>query len=618
MQNHAHGSSGILSSQAAMPEPNRAARRALAAVLLVHGGLLVAMLPDYFADNDWGYHVSLARQYGEHGTYFWDRLSWAPTGRPNLQGPLLQASAGLLGRLFGGQGDDYVRAFSVLAVLQWAAAMFTAVYFARRYGGARAALFAGALLAGSVYSAAPFFVGVPSGWIFILTPWAIHFFLQDRYAVSALFTCAVMYVHLGGAPVAPFGVLLAALLTRRWKGLVIVGATTAVLTAPYTIHFLRHAEWYTGRRGHVAGSVATLIYLLAVPGLVWLLRRPKENLFLLLWPVAPLAWLFQDGLRFFLQSTIAGAAIGGLFASWLIHRYARPRTAAAVSAGLVGLATLFPLSIPSLPVELAWAAGRGFPRELDWKEARTLAGVLDRAKLNGRIVTSYYDSLSLAMAAYTPLSQQYGHWGEVRPRQDPARDISAGAKVYVAAVPPDDGKLREWDRRGLVRIHGGSARTSLLTLPAAAPLEQAAALASEVLAEEAAWLANHGVNNRMPPPHGLIQWELIEDYRRRMDGQRKHAGRMHVILLVYAYALEASHPEVAADVRSGTRGWGSVANFIGDETAMDYLSEARFERFRANLHEFAREVLTLGESRLPTAAVRTAADRLIRDFFTQK
>ena len=603
-------------------EPTRdqspGARWVLAAVLALHGGLLAAMLPDYFADNDWGYHVSLARQYGEHGAYFWDHLSWAPTGRPNLQGPLLHASAGLLGRMLGGQGDDYVLAFSVLAVLQWAAAMFTAVYFARRYGGDGAALLAGALLAGSVYSAAPFFVGVPSGWIFILTPWAIHYFLQDRYILSALFTSAVMYVHLGGAPVAPFGVLLAALLTRRWKGLLIAGAVTAVLTAPYTIHFLRHADWYTGRRGHVAGSVATLIYLLAAPGLVWLLRNLRENLFLLIWPVSGLAWLFQDGLRFFLQSTIAAAVIGGMFAWWMMERFTRAKTRATVAAGLVALATLFPLSIPSLPVELAWAVGRGFPRELDWKEARALAGALEQAKLNDRIVTSYYDSLSLAMAAYTPLRHQYGHWGEVRPAQDPARDVSAGSKVYVAAVPPDDGRLREWERRGLVRIHGGSARTSLLTLPAAAPLEQAAALASEALAEEATWLANHGVNNRMPPPRMLLQWELIDDYRRRMDLQRKHAGRMQVVLLVYAYALEATDPEVAAGVRSGARGWGSVANFIGDETAMDYLSEARFEQFRTNLREFAREVLTLSESRLPTGATRATADRLMRDFFTQE
>jgi len=99
-----------------------------------------------------------------------------------------------------------------------------------------------------------------------------------------------MYVHLGGSPVAPFGVFLAAVFTRDWRGLLKVGGLCALLTSPMLFHFLRYLDWYDGQRGHGAGSLAILTYLLA---------------------------------------------------------------------------TIFPLSIPSLPVELAWATGNGFPRELD-------------------------------------------------------------------------------------------------------------------------------------------------------------------------------------------------------------------------------------------------------------
>lgn len=241
----------------------------------LHLALLVAMIPDYFADNDLGFHVSLGRQYGERGTYFWDHLNWAPTGRPNLQGPALHAAIGLLGRLLGGEGDDYVRAFAVLAVLQWLAAVGTAIYFARRLAGDWAALFAAALFTGSAYAAGSFFVGVPSGWIFILTPWAIHFFLGERYLVSAGLAAVVTYVHLGGAPAVGFGLLLAAATTRRWRGLLFVGAVAVALASPYLIHLARHLEWYTGRRGHVAGSIAWLIYVPAAAGLLWMLRRER-------------------------------------------------------------------------------------------------------------------------------------------------------------------------------------------------------------------------------------------------------------------------------------------------------------------------------------------------------
>jgi hypothetical protein len=74
------------------------ARRATMAILALHGILLVASLPDYFVSIDSGYHVSLARWYGEHGSAWWDHINFGPGGRPNLQGPLMHMAIGFLGR----------------------------------------------------------------------------------------------------------------------------------------------------------------------------------------------------------------------------------------------------------------------------------------------------------------------------------------------------------------------------------------------------------------------------------------------------------------------------------------------------------------------------------------
>jgi hypothetical protein len=595
---------------------SRAARRVMWAIIALHGGLLLLMLPDYFADNDLGFHISLARQYAEHGTYFWDHLNWAPTGRPNLQGPLLHVAIAGLGLLLGGDGWAFVRAFSLLAIFQWAAAMFTAVFFARRFGGDRAGLFAAALLSGSIYSAGSFFVGVPSGWLFVLTPWAIWFFLQERYWLSALFTAAVMYVHLGGSAVAPFGVFLAAVLTRRWRGLVRVGLITAVLTSPYLFHFLRHLDWYTGHRGHVAGSVATLIYVLAVPGLIWLATQPRRGLFLLVWAAAPVAWLFQDALRFFLQSTVVGAAIGGVFFAWLIHRYAGRRLRTALAAGLVALATVFPLSIPSLPVEIAWATGYGFPRELDWNEAEALARIVAEAELEEEIFSTYYNSLCGAMSVFTPVRQQGGHWGEVRPPVDPAAELSAGDKVYLLPIPPEDELLDRLGAAGLIRVFGGGNETSIVTLGEPRPLEETAPFVAEVVHDEAMWLAQNAVPNTMPPPADIFSDpDALPARRSQMAVQKTHAGRIQLAVLLYALATEADHPDVAAGVGRSAHGWGSVANFIGDETAIDYVDEARFEVFRENLRRFAEEVLILESQLLPSPELDEATDRLFDEFF---
>ena len=597
---------------------SRGARRALAVVIAIHLVLLLLMLRDYFADNDLGYHISLARQYAEHGVYWWDYLNWAPTGRPNLQGPALHYAIGLLGRLTGGDGWAYIHAFSILAVGQWAAAVFTAVFFARRFGGDRAALFAAALLTGNVMSAAPFFVGVPSGWLFILSAWAIHFFLEEKYVRAILFGTLTTYVHLGGAPVIGLGILLAALATRRWKGLLITGGLTVLLTSPYTLHFLRHLDWYNGQRGHVAGSMALFTYALAAPGLLWVAWqawRRRKGLFLLLWAVAPLAWLFQDSLRFFLQSTVAASTIAGVFVAWVLARFTGEEVQHWLTGALVLVATLYPFGIPSLPVETAWASGQGFPRELDWKEAEALAEVVVADDLQDRIFAPYYDSLCGALSVFVPVSQRWGHWGEVRPAEDPADTISTGAYVHMLPLPPGDSLLAVLDANDLVTHHGGGRETSLVTLPSAAGTAALNPLLVDVVQQEIAWLVENAVPNLFPPPTMLFNVAEIRAHRERMARQKAHVGRIQLVVLLYAFAVEGDEPELAAGVRRSARGWGGVANFIGDETALDYIDEARFERFRQNLRAFAREIEVLRTQAYPSPELDQATDRLFSEFF---
>ncbi len=595
---------------------SRGARRALTLVIALHAVLLLLMLRDYFADNDLGFHISLARQYAENNVYWWDSLNWAPTGRPNLQGPALHYAIALFGRLMGGDGWAYIHAFSMLAVGQWAAAVFTAGFFARRFGGDRAALFAVALLTGSVFSAAPFFVGVPSGWIFILSGWAIYFFLEQRYVEAILVGTLTTYMHLGGAPVVGLGILLAGLATRRWKGLLLTGGFTILLASPYIVHFLRHLDWYTGQRGHVAGSIALFTYVLAAPGVLWLVWRRKQGLFLLLWAAAPLPWLFQDGLRFFLQSTVVASTIAGVFFAWFITRFTGEEAQHWLTGALVLVATLYPFAIPSLPVETAWAAGQGFPRELDWKEAEALAAVVERDSLADRIFDPYYDSLCGAVAVFVPtVRQRRGHWGEVRPPVDPADTISAGAFVHMLPLPPDDSLLVAFDGAGLVVNHGGGRETTLATLPSPAGTAALNPLLVEVVESEIDWLVTNAVPNLFPPPTMLFNVAEIRAHRARMAEQKAHVGRIQLAVLLYAFAIEQEAPEIAIGVRRSAHGWGGVANFLGDETALDYVDEARFQRFLTNAEAFAREIQVLRTQALPSIELDRATDRLFRDFF---
>jgi hypothetical protein len=608
---------------------SQAARIAMWAILAVHAALLVWSLPDYRVSIDSGYHVSLARLYAEHGAVFWDPINYGPGGRPNLQGPALHMAIAWLGRLFGGlfggffagAGDAYVLANAVLAVLQWAAAMGTAVSFGRRYGGDWGALFAAALISGNVLAAGSFAVGIPSGWIFILAPWAIHFFLADRLALAILCTSLAIYCHLGGYATVPVGVLAAALLARRWRGLLVVGAGTVLLTAPYTVHFLRYRSWYRGEHGHVAVGFAPLIYVLAVPGLIWLLRRPQHHVFLLAWFVAPAAWLLQDYTRFLAQATLSMAVAGGVWAAvargWLGERGHR-RWAAAGATVLVALTIVpSPLNFPSLAAEGAWAAGVRYPRALDWPEARVIAGVIQSAGLAGRLVNAYNPSECIRFAVYAPLRFEKGHWVEVQPRHDPANDLSAGAKVYVLPLAPNDPTLLDLQRRGLLTVHGGSAIDSVVTLaPAPPPIAVAAPVVGPILSREASWLAAHAENNQLAPLAVVLSRQRLAAWRRAHLEQRTHAGRLELATALYAYTLEPAAPDVASGLRGAVRGFGSLANFLGDEEAIGFVDDAHHQRLRENLAAVAAAAARLAPTPAGAGPLSEALDRLFDQYFT--
>jgi hypothetical protein len=140
-------------------------------------------------------------------------------------------------------------------------------------------------------------------------------------------------------------------------------------------------------------------------------------------------------------------------------------------------------------------------------------------------------------------------------------------------------------------------------------------LVAETIQREAAWLIENAEANVFPDSDRLFDQEWMRGWRARMVAQKARAGRIQLAVLLYAYSLEVDHPELVVDVRDSAGGWGSVANFIGDETALDYVGRERFERFRQNLQAFARETQILRTQRLPSPELDRATDRLFDEFF---
>src|SRR2546421_2799430 len=272
----------------AAPTRSRAALWLTLGIVAIHAVPIALSIPDYRVSVDSGYHVSLARWYAEHHTAWWDSINFQPRGRPNLQGPALHVAIAAIGRALGGSGDAYVLANAIFAVLQWLCAVFTVWYFARREGGDEAGLFAVALFTGTAFVAGSFYVGLPSGWIFIVVPWAIDAFQKDRPVLSGVLIALGIYTHLGGYLTAPAGVLIAAILLQRWKPLLVTGAVAFALALPYTIHFLRYRDWYRGGHGHVATELSPLLLIVGAAALARIAREPRRNAFFIAWALAPL------------------------------------------------------------------------------------------------------------------------------------------------------------------------------------------------------------------------------------------------------------------------------------------------------------------------------------------
>jgi hypothetical protein len=589
------------------------ARRVTFVILALHGALLLATLPDYFVSIDSGYHVSLARWYGEHGTAWWDYINYGPGGRPNLQGPLMHMAIGYVGRLLGGDGMDYVHANAMLALLQWATAMFTVWFFTRRCGDDWAVLFATALLSGTLFASISFAVGVPSGWIFIFSGWAAWCFVQRRLALAILFTTVSIYTHLAGYAMAPVAVFVAAVLTRRWRDLAIVGAGAMILTSPYTIHFLSNIEWYRGRRGDEALMLAPLTYVPAAFGIIQLLRAPRRNVFLLAWLAAPAAWILQDYKRFLLQAPLVLAVIAGLELSRIRERIAS-RVQNVFALSLVAVATIFPLTLPALAFEVVWNFGPRSPRMLDWSERKQLADVIGQSSLGNRLVNTWNPTQCIAMAVFLPMMFEGGHWVEVQLRHDSARTLSAGEKVYALPIPPDDPVLRNLAGADFLTIHGGTWLNSIMTLSAPAPLEAAGRNLARIGAQEADWLARYSENNRMPSISELLSTEAVIRYRARAREQRTRAGRIKAAILVYAYALEKDYPDFARGARGAADDFGEMANLLGDEATLGFRTESDHQQLKANLAEWAREVRCLDTQVLPTPAMDRSSKKLFREY----
>jgi len=596
---------------------HRMARAVTWIIIGINFALLALALGDYRAVPDSGYHISLAQWYAHHGVAWWDHINYGPIGRPNLQGPGLHVAIAALGLLLGGWPGEFILANSILGLAQWCAAIATVHYFARRFGGDIAAMFAVALIAGAGFASGSFYICIPSGWVFIAAPWAILFFLDGRLVLATAVTSAACYTHLGGYLTVPVGIFVAAAIERRWSALIKVGIATAIVTSPYTIHFLANLSWYRGRHGHEALRLDPMLDFLSLAGFVWAVTRKERSSFLIAWALAPATWILQDYTRFVLQSALAGSVLAGLMLADLVMLMRSRGARVAFASVIVAFAALFPFGVPAVAAEGSWIAGAHFPLLLDWSRARAMANVIDRNHLNDELLSVYYPSFGPAIAVFTPAVLEKGHWVEVQPPHDLADDLSAGVKTYVVPLAPNDPMLLDLQNRGWLKVYGGDGDTCVLRLAERPAVDAAQNLFLNTVAENARWLSEHARNNNMPPAHELIALATragVEARRRWTDEQRFHAARMETAMLVYAFTDEPTNPSRAKGLRRGAAGFGMVAAFLSDGDPVGFVDDARHQRLRDNMAALACVTDDARSGRANDSQIKAAFDKMFDQY----
>ena len=182
-------------------------------------------------------------------------------------------------------------------------------------------------------------------------------------------------------------------------------------------------------------------------------------------------------------------------------------------------------------------------------------------------------------------------------------------------VPADDSMLKEMERRGWVRAWGGTARNAVVTVgETVPPLGQAAEVVAPLASENAAWLAANARNNRLVPKL-LVSRAALAEHRARMLEQRTRAGRVALLNIIYARALEPTQPQLARGSRDGFTGWGVLAGFLGDEDTLDFIDDRRHEALRRNLAAWSQQVLDLRAQPLPSQRLNEVSEKLFREYF---
>jgi len=211
------------------------------------------------------------------GFFLWDHIEFAPSGRPYLYPPLFHALVAILGKVLGGSPWTFVFANDLVSVGIYSLGLYVSWYVGRKLYHEMGGFMVFTITSGLLMPALSMAIGLPSTLVFIFTPLTALWFLEGTLLSSFIACTASFYSHTSGVVITPITLMLAGVLTRKFRQALKVLVLSLLVYSPWLLRMLMFPEWFKLPEADIPTKIELALIVPAILGLVLVLRHPREH-----------------------------------------------------------------------------------------------------------------------------------------------------------------------------------------------------------------------------------------------------------------------------------------------------------------------------------------------------
>lgn len=375
---------------------------------------LVLMGTSGFLNPDNAYHVLIGKMIGESGYFLWDRVQFAPAGRPHLYPPLFHTVIAIVGRALGGSPWGYIYGNLVASLLILIFGLYSAWYVGCKLYGEVGGLVLFTFVSGIGMLTLSMAIGLPSALVFILAPLSSLWMLEGREYYSILSTVASMYSHVSGIGIPTITLIVSGILSGRLRKALKIVLLSLAAYSPWLIRLVIFREWFSVPEHDVHLEWNYYLLALTIPGIIISLRNPRR------YPVqlGYLSSMIPVFLTYPGRAILQGGYAYSMFATLtiitaikLLKKHRRK-----ILSIILLVTYLFPLGISTPVFEIYLLTHPKALSKSDWREAEAVALALQNLTRPGEIVHFARPYFGCAVAVFANIRLDSGAWGEVAPK----------------------------------------------------------------------------------------------------------------------------------------------------------------------------------------------------------